>query len=225
MGSTTGGMPDEPGITPMIGHIVGQTEDRDIHDYSVPVANAEVTTLRLEPTLEAVSEEDGIFTMDVPHGLGMFHVEHPDYWSRVSAYMFRSNGETNVPFLLVSRTFIDAAAEALGHSIDPDLGIVQLNFDDSWDGGETAAISADHGDVFVFGGVMSDGTFRLYEVNELQGGSDYMFFANVEPGTTTVEVEGVEDAPCELEFGPEEVPEWPVVAGAITMVEVECRSL
>ena len=216
--------PDETGTTPMVGHLSGRAPGGNIEEYNAPVVDADVVVLDIDPPLEAVSGEDGTFTMDVPHGLRMFRIEHPDYWSLLSVYMFRSVGETNVIFPVPSRRFFEDMVEVLGRPIDPDLGMVEVSFSYSPDGGESATISADYADALVFKYGFNE-SIEPSEGNALpSNGPNSVFFTNIEPGTTTVEVTGREGITnCGLKFGADEVAEWPVVAGAVTLVEAACR--
>ena len=166
------------------------------------------------------TDSEGDFTFEVPVGENFLMASAPTNWGTIELIDVPMAGGT-FDMEVVPDALVTQIAEGLDEPADTDLGMATVHFDlgdDEPVGGETATLSDILGATFSF--AWTAGGLPMLTPSLLPGGLSDLIFVNVAvTSELTASPMGAEGWTCVLESPG---TEYPVVAKAITDIEVAC---
>jgi len=143
------------------------------------------------------SGPNGAFSLQAPVGIGMFRTTALDAWGELTTADVPVGGEDMAEAEVVPDTLVDTVAGLLVETIDPEKGMVIVEFDSELaTGGESADLGSSYGFAFVF---RANGDVE--KGNELEAGDDaQVLFANVDITSDVMPSASTGGGSCTLAF-------------------------
>jgi hypothetical protein len=218
--SASDGSADSPGqdagVMTLSGMIVQYTDDDPL-----PVQGATVSILDASPAVQVVTEADGTFELDAPEGAGVVFLlaEKEGLIGGLRGVTVYSSGVSDIEIGMLLPSMVEGILAALNlPDWDGAKGILSVEFSFETGGGaagnEKAEINAANDGSFAFD---SEGAPQLRETLLAGEDSEELIFANVTPGSVTLDLTA---GGCGPVLG--ETQTYPVRANVMTAVDINC---
>lgn len=178
-------------------------------------------------SLRTTTDQSGRFSFDVPVGYVFLESSQDGTWGLIDGYPVSEDGIEGVELIVIADEFVTAMEDDVNRAIDASKGMVFPFFEPASEaGGETVTLSVQHDFSMT---VAASGDWILSDTL-VGGGEPWLTLAGAEvTDQLTVVATGAEGQTCQLRdcwrdmcFPVDSKTEFPVVAKALTTLEVEC---
>lgn len=206
---------DDDGGTPAT--ISGAVNGANGGASNVPLVGATVEEVGTSNT--ATSASGGVFTITVDAGETVFlRASAASYYPLQRGVIAPAAGVTGIELNMPSTAIVNGVSGALGLTIDPTKGIINVNFGGSFTstaGGFSATIAAATEGAFTFD---SSGNPVIASAT-IPNGENTLIYYNVDAGNTTVVANSPGAITCTKEFA---ITDELVTAATLTDVRFDC---
>lgn len=186
-----------------------------------PVAGVTVTVVGTQ--ISTTTDQSGAFTLDdVPNGAQFFATEVTGYWGIVDYWDVPDETRFGADFGVIPEGDIAGIADALGRTLSPNDGGVDVTFYQGAVGGETASVSADSDPSFTFN--LADEPVQQAGVIADNDGFGELIYTSIDTGdgpitATVTGAPGMTACFVDEDAG----TTYPILAKAITIVYAYCE--